>query len=158
MTELEQVSVELEQEALKLRRTASDVGQFVDAQLREAGGDLVPATHPSIRLAVGRGVQALQWESEAMLRDLAVQLIPDLAQNVVVPLRDALSHGHQALLRDDNPQGGRPAMTALWPKGEDVPKRLRPAPNEFLVDPVDDYPRVFSALVQQDGRRQGARQ
>ena len=126
---------------------SSDVAQFVDAQLREAGGDLVPATHPSIELAVKRGVQCLHYESEASLRDLAVKLIPDLAKNVVAPLRDALSEAHQELVRDDTSQGGQPAKTALWPTGEDVPNRLRPAPNEFLVDPVEDYPRVFSTYV-----------
>lgn len=148
VTELEQVSVELQQEVLKHRRTASEVEQFVDAQLREAGGDLVPATHPNIRLAVARGVQGLQNQTEAALRDLAVELIPDLAQNVVAPLRDALTHAHQGLVRDDSSQGGQPAKTALWPDGEDVPKRLRPAPNEFLVDPVEEFPQVFNTLVE----------
>jgi hypothetical protein len=156
MTEFEHVSVELQQEALKLRRMSSEVAQFVDAQLREAGGDLVPATHPNIRLAVGRGVQGLQWESEALLRDLAVALLPDLAQNFVAPLRDALVSGQQSLSRDDTSDGGRPAVTAMWPQDDDIPKRLRPAPNEFLVDPVDEYPQVFRQQVRRTVSAKGA--
>ena len=38
-------------------------------------------------------------------------------------------------------------MIALWPEGDVIPVRLRPAPNEFLLEKPDDYPEILSSLV-----------
>ena len=146
-SELDFVRIELDQESLKLRRNAADYAQHVDQELQSAGGDLLKAEHPAIKMAVARGVQALDWMSEAALRDMAVDLIPDLSSNVVAPMRDALTRAHNDLARQESTSGGEPSQTARWPEGDIVPQDYLAAPNEFLIDATEDYPRMFDEII-----------
>src|SRR5690606_6964255 len=39
------------------------------------------------------------------------------------------------------------SIASSWPEGDVIPVRLRPAPNEFLLEPVDEYPSILADLV-----------
>ena len=79
------MTTELEQEALKWRRTAADFTQHVDAELQSAGGDLLRADHPSIKIAVAAASRLSTGSVKRGSATWSRQLLPDLRENVVHP-------------------------------------------------------------------------
>ncbi|WP_193509114.1 tubulin-like doman-containing protein [Cryobacterium sp. BB736] len=157
-TEIKQVREELVSEAATHRRWASDIDHMVRIELDDADTAVILRTTDRLKAAVRRAVETLSQEQEAEIRDMATDLIPDLAANVLDPLIDALQHGYESLASDS--AGGNNAnrsKTAAWPVGEDIPARLRPAPNEFLLEASDDYPRILKDLVQRTVGVEGPR-
>ncbi len=145
--ELRAVEIELEQEAGKLSRHGDNVEQVVEEALRRAGGDVLPKNHPQVSEAVNRGVAAIHYRSEARLRSLVVAMLPDLAANVVRPLADEIDRAGQALEAEMSPQQGLPSPVSHWPEDDEVPHRLRPAANEFLLEPLEGYGQTLQDLV-----------
>jgi hypothetical protein len=146
--ELALVPEELKVEAARHRRWAADIQQQVAKVLEEGGAELLVGANPQIGSAVTRGVQALEWQAEAQLRDLAGDLIPDLVESVVKPLATAVRHAGDALAQEEVGQvDGQPSAIALWPAGEDVPQRLLPAPNEFVMVSPDEYYALLVDLI-----------
>ncbi|HEY8720198.1 tubulin-like doman-containing protein [Pengzhenrongella sp.] len=157
-TELRQVREELETEAKSYRRWAADTQSFA-AELGNA--DTLMRNNPAIENAVKRAVQLLLWMEEEALRELAADLIPDLVDNVIEPLTTAVRSASSALAQEELPSSdGRTSSITSWPVEGSVPERLRPAANEFLVDPVAAYPDALDTLIVRTvdaNRRGGAR-
>src|SRR5690606_26484034 len=87
-------------------------------------------------------------EQEAEIRELAARLIPDLVANVLEPLETALTNAIESLQEEETGRGAsRPSGLATWPVGDIVPIRLKPAPNEFLLESADEYPAILGSLV-----------
>jgi hypothetical protein len=128
-------------------RHGENVEQVVEEALRRAGGDVLPKAHPQVAEAVNRGVAAIHYRSEARLRSLVVGMLPDLAANVLQPLADEIDRAGQALEAEMNPRSGQPSHVSAWPDDDQVPSRLRPAANEFLLEPLEDYGRTLQGLV-----------
>jgi len=142
--ELSFVKEELQQEASKYRRWAADVAQPVAQALSDPDGTTVLATTEALRSAVNGAVNTLNLQAEADVRDLALALIPDLVENLLEPLATAVRNAHERLAVERHEQG---SLVAAWPEGDVVPLRLLPAPNEFLLDPPDEYPTILASLV-----------
>ena len=120
---------------------------MVEEALRRAGGDVLPKRHPQVAEAVGRGVAAIHYRSEARLRHLVIALLPDLVNNVVVPLAEEIDRAGQALQAETQPSHGQPSPISSWPDDDEVPNRLRPAANEFLLEPLESYGKTLRGLV-----------
>ncbi|MBD9697904.1 hypothetical protein IGS67_00105 [Flavimobilis sp. GY10621] len=144
-TELTQVREELENEASQHARYASDLS-VVQKGLGTA--ELLVPDHPALETATRQVVEQLIHQEEANLRDLAVELIPDLVANFLKPLANAVRNVTLTLEQEELPTAnGRPSVISTWPAGNLVPERLKPAANEFLVDPVGEFPEELNTLV-----------
>ena len=148
-TEITQVRDEILSEAAAQRRWAADVDQQIRGALNDADAAVILRTTDRLGDAVKRAVQTFAAEQEAEVLGMAAELIPDLATNFLEPLTEAVQFGMEALAEDRGAGGtGRGSAIAQWPIGEAIPERLRPAPNEFLLDPADSYPTILQDLVQ----------
>ncbi len=145
--EVQAVEIELEQEAGRMMRHGDNVEQAVEEALRRSGGDVLPKNHPQVSEAVKRGVAAIHYRSEARLRHLVVALLPDLARHVIVPLAEEIDRAGQALETELSPRQGLPSPVSAWPDDDEVPNRLRPAANEFLLEPMESYGATLQDLV-----------
>lgn len=147
-TEIRQVRDELLAEASSHRRWAADIDQQVRGALDDADTAVILQTTDRLDDAVKRAINTFAQEQEAELRELAADLIPDFASNVLDPLIEAVTFGMESLASDSSTNSnGRPSLASLWPVGDDIPERLRPAPNEFLLEPEDSYPAILDDLV-----------
>lgn len=147
-TEIKQVRDELGQEASHRRRWASDLDQEVRAALDDQDAAVILKTTDRLDEAVKRAVRTYEFEQEAEVRELAAELIPDLAANVIDPLIEAISDAISSLSNEVNEKkAGRSSQFAHWPIDDTVPERLRPAPNEFLLEAPDDYFTLLRDLI-----------
>jgi hypothetical protein len=93
--------------------------------------------------------QLLSWQNtyEAHALDLARRQMHDVRDNLVRPLRDALSSSLRQIrdLEETEPHRTR---IRRWSRGP-VPLHLHPASNEVLVEPVRGFPDTFDTLLQQ---------
>jgi hypothetical protein len=145
--EIRAVQTELEQEASKHLRYGENIEQAVEEALRRAGGEVLPQNHPQVAEAVSRGIAAIYHRSEARLRQLIVSVLPDLANNVVLPLAEEIDRAGQALQAEMQPSHGQPSRISAWPDDDEVPGRLRPAANEFPLEPLESYGETLRDLV-----------
>lgn len=105
------------------------------------------------RVAAGLrwGVEAAMGRRfDAVVRELCAELLTDFADNLLERLSEKLANAVHQLREDATPGAdGTPALTSQWPQGPGyaVPIALRPSRTRFLVDPMDDYPRVFTDLL-----------
>ncbi len=145
--DLRQVQEELRGDAAGYRRWAAGGEQEVADQVG-AGGSTITAESPAITGGIHHAIDALVYQDEADLRDLVADLIPDLVTNLVEPLREAVQRGGSALAQEEVARpDGQPSPISTWPTGDVVPARLRAAPNEFLLEPTQDYPKILDSLV-----------
>jgi hypothetical protein len=155
VTELEAVTEELKGEANKYFRWADDVVQEVDKALDIRAERLIP-DNPAIRTGTRAAAEALHWKAEGELRELAVDLIPDLVANVVRPLEQALRFAVNKLDQEERsaPPAGERGISD-WPDGDVVPARLAEAPNEFLLESTSEYWTILQDVI---GRTMGSQQ
>ena len=146
-SELRAVQTELDQEASKSLRYGDNVDQQVEEELRRAGGEVLPANHPQVAEAVKRGVAAVYHRSEARLRALVVSVLPDLAENVITRIAEEIERAGQTLQAETLPAFGQPSRVSAWPDGDDVPARLLPSANEFMLEEADSYASTLRQLI-----------
>lgn len=139
---------ELSGEARDYLNWGTDLDSAVNAALLPAANANIQANNPLIAEAVNQAALALFYRSEASLRQLAVDLLDDLGQNFLLPLALALESARQRLVQDEAPTGAVPSEISLWPMADDVPTRLRPSPNEFLLEDPETYPKTRKKLVE----------
>ena len=145
--ELRSVRDELRDQAGAYGRWAGNGDQEVSEQI-EAGGATITAASPAIIGGVHRAVDALVYQDESDLRELASRVMPDLVANCVEPLREAVARGRSGLAAEEVARpDGQSAPISAWPVDGDVPGRLRAAPNEFLLEPTSSYPAVLGSLI-----------
>ncbi len=145
--ELQTVREELRGESVRDRERYHAVDQQVYGALQAAGGELLMPQNPSIASAVERGMEGLGWAAEAELKEFAAGLLGEVATHLVRPMRIAVREAADGLTAQEIGAPGRPSATENWPRGSDVPKALRSARNEVLIDPVDEFPQEFVACV-----------
>jgi hypothetical protein len=146
--ELEFVMDELRSEEGLHREWATKLGEMV-AQAFPPAGESLLASHPAIEESVVQGVRCMEWRADADLRAFAVELIGDLRERFISPLRKAVGEARAALALDEQPKDGRPSMVSLWPDGARVPRSLAPPPNELLIEGTEAYADDFRRLVLQ---------
>jgi hypothetical protein len=149
--ELRAVRTELEQESSKYLRSGENFEGEIDSALRSADGELLPREHPSVRTAVRRGVAAVHYRAEARLRQLVIGIIPDLVANVVIKMAEEVERAGQSLLSERSPANAQPSAISSWPEGDEVPKVLRPAANEFLLEDPDSFGQSLTSLIRRSG-------
>ncbi len=137
--ELRAVRTELEQEAGKQLRAGENLEGEIESALRTADGDLLPSSHPNINQAVKQGIAAIHYRSEARLRQLVIGILPDLIDNVVLRMAEEIERAGEALQNERDPRNGQTSLISSWPEGDEVPKVLLPAANEFLLEEPGSY-------------------
>ena len=145
--ELTAVRTELHQESSKYMRGGENIEGQIDEALRRAGGDVLLANHPSVSDAVKQGVAAIHYRSEARLRGLVVGILPDFVENVIMRLAEEIEQAGQSLQVDRTPGNGQTSIVSGWPDGDDIPKSLRPAANEFLLEDPEEYGAALHRLI-----------
>ena len=138
---------ELRHEAAEHNRWANDLDSAVQGVLQAAGNATLQANNPLIVEGVRAAADALYSRAEAQVRELAIELISDLSDNMLEPLASAVDGGRQQLSQDEAPKGAVPSVISMWPTGTDVPSRLQPSPNEFLLEEPDTYPATLVDLI-----------
>lgn len=147
-TEVSQVRDELVAEAAQRRRWAATVEQEVLVDLTDQDTSVILRETGSLKTAISRAAGSLRHEAEAEVRELAVEMIPDLVQNLLNPLIEAIEYGKERLQSDIiSGADGRSSVVSTWPQGDIVPSHLKPSPNEFLLEPSDNYPTILSSLI-----------
>lgn len=145
--ELRAVRTELEQEVSKHMRAGENIEGEIESALRTADGDLLPSNHPNVNQAVNRGIAAIHYRSEARLRHLVVGVLPDLIDNVVLRMAEEIERAGEALQNEREPRNGQTSLISRWPEGDEVPKVLLPAANEFLLEEPESYGATLYDLV-----------
>src|SRR5690606_7022437 len=104
--------------------------------------------NPAIRKGTQAAAEALHWQAEAELRELAVELVPDMVANVLRPMEQELRFAIGKLEQEERalPAPGEHGIID-WPDGDVVPMRLTEAPNEFLLEPTSSYPEILRDLL-----------
>ncbi|MPV50626.1 hypothetical protein GCG21_11540 [Pseudactinotalea sp. HY160] len=142
--ELSEVRQELRSEAEHRRRWASDLETEIGSVL----GSNRNVTKDEVDRAADRAVQTLEWEQEAEVREIALVLIADLTTNFLEPLTEAIDHGVEGLQNElASGSDGRGSVVSSWPQGDIIPGRLKPAPNEFLLEDVETFPATLGSLI-----------
>ncbi|QHC57738.1 tubulin-like doman-containing protein [Rathayibacter sp. VKM Ac-2760] len=119
----------------------------------------------AVQFAIQRLGQALEWSSEAALRDSASALLGELRETFLVLLAEFLDGSRSALLQRVNARktiDDRENAFDFWPSRVDrtVPRKYTPAPNERMLVEPERYPTEFeklvSASVEEDAKYQDA--
>jgi len=143
ISELEYVQDELRNEAMQMRDWAADLDRLIGLQSNRQ------VTEHEIEESIRSAVRVLEFEHEAEVRELAVQLIPHLRTGLLAPLAEAVERGVEALSEEvTGGLDGRGSMVSSWPEGDIVPTVLRPAPNEFLLERYEEFPVRLSELIE----------
>ena len=136
-----------------------------DFQAVQAGTAIKP-DHPAVISALDQLGNCFWYSREAEHALQMSELLEDLANNFVKPLRDALAQGENALLKlIDKANASEHIKNAYqdWPKSDSdgVPRKYESAPNEYLLISTNDYSSEFKRLVDESvetDRRNNARQ
>jgi hypothetical protein len=134
---------ELPQEGAQYNRWGQQISEMVAEVLQPSAAGLQP-DNPMIPSAVKRGLDGVDHLAEALLRSAAEQISLDLLANFLDPLIASISEG-TALL--ENEERARPNIMDSWPMGDLIPSKFRAAANEFLLEPTDEYPRIFQEQI-----------
>ncbi len=102
-----------------------------------------PAVEEAVRMAANCTLSAAKAHQWAM----AAELLEDLADNYLDPLKVAVEHARQRLSADEEPKGASPSYISLWPTGDQMPKSLKPSSNEFLLEPIDTFHATLQNLI-----------
>ena len=138
---------ELNHEAQEYGYWANDLDGAIQGALQDGGTANLPANSPFVTAAVDAAAAALFSQVEVQCRKLASELLVDLSANFLEPLAAAVTGAGQRLQEDEAPQGAVPSEISLWPMDDDVPSRLKPSPNEFLLEHPETYPDTRRSLV-----------
>lgn len=146
-TEVSQVRDELVGEAQQLRRRVAAVDQEVAGDLADSATAVILRETGSLKAAINRAAGSLLMEAQADVRDLSAEMIPDLVRNLVEPMLEAVEHGRERLESGVAESDDRALDVSTWPEGDLVPHHIKPAPNEFLLEPADNFPDLLRETV-----------
>jgi len=127
-------------------------GMITEALSQAPNQESIRPENDAVDDALDRIEQALEWASEARLRDSAALLLTEFRADFLEPLRSYLAGSLEALQLQVGQQilsDGRDNEYEFWPRRKDhtVPRKFRPAPNERLLVPHTEYPDEFEGLV-----------
>lgn len=138
IAELEGYRADYEKESAGLVEAAKAV--FV--QLR----DKITTSHDSVTTSVGKRRDALQRTVEGDLFTFAAAQLIDIRQNLLPPLRAAVKSAAASLTRLATEPGPDRDKVDQW-SATSVPPHLQPAPNEYLLEPVETFETSLDSLL-----------
>jgi hypothetical protein len=139
---------ELRRDAETHRRFLENLPQRIHGIFTELQADVIQPDHPLIERGVKEGTDSYRHEAEANLHELAADLIADLADNLLRPLREAVDRGRAKLAADAMSSPERPSPVDRWLQVRDfVPVDLEPSQNEALLEQPHDYPAAYEEQV-----------
>jgi hypothetical protein len=149
VSELKQAVVpELQREAENQRHFLGTLPQRVHSVFAGFEAGTITPDNPLVDKAVKEGTDTYRHEAEAHLHELTANLAIDLADNLLIPLREAVERGLSRLEGDARPSPDRPSPVDRWLRAmEFVPADLDPAQNEGLLEPPAGYPETYERLV-----------
>ena len=128
-------------------QTRKAMRRNVKAALEGSPGPL-PTSNPRIRQAVDAALDSFAAAIEELVADLSANLVRDLAENLLTPLRDAIGQASEKLAVQERGTPVRPSPVRDWPTGDGiVPARYAPARNELLLEPTSAYPDLFTSQI-----------
>lgn len=145
--ELNAVLTEFPEEEAKYRHHSQRLDELVSGVLQPTN-DAITADNPAIVEAIAKGLDCFDYLAEADLRHFAVALVKDLLHGLVEPLHTAVRTGRELLAVREVGVGKEQSLVERWPTADLVPRRFYPAANEFLLEPVEDYPGLFRTVLQ----------
>ncbi len=148
--ELEIVVRELPEERGQQQQKSSRAASDIRAALSKDGKGRLAAGSAALEKAVGRAAASVGFDAEAELYLLVEELLRDLRTGLVEPLSRAVTHALETIRSDARRQAGHPSKIEFWPVGNQVPGRLHPAKNEFLLDEIQNFPRTMRDLLKLD--------
>lgn len=127
-------------------------GMITEALSQAPDQESIRPENDAVEAALDRIEQAVQWASEARLRDSASSLLAEFRGDFLEPLRNYLEGSLVALRLQVGQQvmsDGRDNEYEFWPRRKDrtVPRKFSPAPNERLLVAHTEYPNEFESLV-----------
>jgi hypothetical protein len=139
------IDQELSAEAENLGRQAIEYDQRVQALFSDSGKNIESANNPMVQEAMRLAVEAVIARYESGLREFARRTLKDLTNGFIEPLQRAVKAAHEKLRVEVSSEN---SLTADWAHGSVIPVRLQPASNEFLLEDVNNYPKVLESLLQ----------
>jgi hypothetical protein len=88
---------------------------------------------------------AVFLRQEAAFHTLAAELLREMPRRVLEPLEACVRKAASELSRSEDRRHRQ--LVEDWTDGE-VPLRLHPAPNQILLEPINEFPLLFDHLVQ----------
>ncbi|MFT4220524.1 MAG: tubulin-like doman-containing protein [Microbacterium sp.] len=150
---LKSTSDGLAAEAAQRDEWVSSLPSIIAAELQAApNAQSIRPDQDVVRFGIERLAQALEWASEARVRQSASTLLAELRDDFLEPLRIFLDSSLEALRQRVSTRkttDNRDNEYDFWPQRGDrtVPRKYQPAPNERLLVEVDEYPGEFERLV-----------
>jgi hypothetical protein len=151
--DLDNASEALRGESGQYRGWVEKLDSFINEDLREApNASSIRPEHSAVQKAFRTVGEGLTWASESRLRATAADLLDELRKDVIDPLRAYLTGIHVELRTGVNAKrrpDGRENEFEQWPtrKGDSVPRKFAPAPNERLLIEHTEYPAEFERLI-----------
>jgi hypothetical protein len=142
---LRDVVPELRHEAESFRHLKATTAARISSAV--AGFDKLLPDNPLIDKAVKEATDSLWAEAEIGLTELTASLIRDLVEHFLRPLRDAVERSRSGLETEERGALTNLSVIQQWPYRATIPESFRPAPNEILLEPVEDYPDTFRRQV-----------
>jgi hypothetical protein len=130
------------------RRLVGEMRTRVRAALASVS-TAMPASHPRIEHAVDAALDSFHSATEELVYEVSTELIEDLCENLLAPLRDAIGRSRENLQLERKGTAVQPSPVPGWPTGDTVPAAYFPANNELVLDRVGDYPVIFTGQIQQ---------
>jgi hypothetical protein len=137
---------ELQHEAQSARGFAAQNDERVRGRFAGITGKIRANANPAVTGAVDECVDSAYAQAEARLLDLAASLTLDLADSFLAPLGEALAGARRALEVEEEGTAENPSVVKTWSRGP-VPKDVKPAQNEILLEEFDSYPEDLLARV-----------
>lgn len=153
--ELQYVLGELPNERDTRNHYAAKLKEHVSEELVKVGSGKILPANPQLRLGVQKGVECLEWRAEAEIREQAIELIKDIKQNLLSPLRSAIRKAIEDLSVEERSQPGKPSEVSMWPEGRTVPARFTPSANEKLLLEPGSYADEFDRQITNSTRAEG---
>lgn len=140
------VAPELRHEAQSARAFAVQNDERVRGRFAGISGKIRAGANPAVGGAIDECVDSAYAQAEARMLDLAAVLCLDLADNLLTPLVESLTDARRALEVEDEGTPENPSQVKGWSRGP-VPRDVKPAQNEILLEETADYPEEFLARV-----------
>jgi hypothetical protein len=137
---------ELRHEAQSARAFAAQNDERVRGRFAGITGKIRAGENPAVAGAIEECIDSAYAQAEARMLDLAATLVLDLADNFLQPLVDALVDARRSLVVEDEGTVENPSIVKGWSRGP-VPRQVKPAQNEILLEEADAYPEVFLSRV-----------
>ncbi|MFZ4434406.1 MAG: tubulin-like doman-containing protein [Microthrixaceae bacterium] len=145
---------DLSTEVPRLEGKAARLDKAVHGTLQSFGAAAMTSDNELLPTARHQAVRALEFGSEARLRQMATELLNDLNRNEITPLAEAARRALSELRTDEFPPEGRPTVgIGDWPVGNIVPDALQPAMNERLVEETVTFPASYQEQIVATARR-----